>query len=1033
MRFDVAAGVSIWRWTVRHFIPGQQEEFSIDLDTEGGLVGFDHTIPETTERSSLTGEEALEVATGFLAEHITRHPLDTLELIETGSDEKPGYLSHDFTWKRVDWEWGTGIYHLHVRVDGDQVGHYNEHIKTPESWSRDFAKKRSENRIYGYAAQVLSALLGLGVIILFIRIMTRNRQLWRRFPGRWTIPLAGVLFLAYASRFPELLGIYSTNDNFTVFLTNNALQVVFTVFVTVINFLILGFMADVFWQQAFPHHVPIRAFLSGRGLATREALNAVPAGFFLALAMLAYITAYYLAGRHFGIWAPSAIDYAKVLTSSFPAMEALSVGLTASWQEELFYRVLALVFIRRITGSTWLAIIVPAVAWGFMHSDYPQMPGYARGVELTIIGIFFGWVAVRYGILTTLIAHCLFNTWLGALIAWRTGTPIHMTMAVLVSIWPVSLWVAGKMLSRKIGRPLEAEELVQEGIPLGQQFLETRAIIASRHRMPGRSVVITALVAAALMLPTALFIPASPLNDLGRVELTPKEAVHIANTLFQEKTGLDPGTFHSTCNRYAFIAGNDPDYFLAHSDWQDISEAMRATLYQDFWEIVYFRAEEQTTYSVTLRPDGSLLLFTANLGEEETGAQLEREQAIGIAALFVEQGLGLPPGRYRLASYSMNQLTHRRDHQVVFEDSEWEIGESRMQWPISVQGDAVAGFSARVILPEAYERKRSALGWVETINGLIGRTTSIIWFSGMIVILAALLKGRHIAWRSSLLLGLIAPALVLIAQINGLTHFHAGYNTTQTMTNFIAARALGIFSELLISYIGLASFFAIFSGLIRWLTGVDAVTAVFGINGGDARTRYRQGLALALLGIALDQGIQQVAAASQSVISAQGMLEWSTFQVGGISTALGVLLTATTSGLFAALSSGVLVLVLILLRKKRPGLLILALMIVLVSRISLDWHGGGLAAHTALFQIITTLVELWILLRLFRFNGYAYLLFYFYQGLAPVLDTMTRKGWPAYGPDITILWVAATLPILVALAFTVLKKSAGTGPGLEES
>ena len=45
------------------------------------------------------------------------------------------------------------------------------------------------------------------------------------------------------------------------------------------------------------------------------------------------------------------------------------------------------------------------MVWAFGHSTYPIYPVYVRGIELTIAGFVFGWIFLRYGLVTMLVAH----------------------------------------------------------------------------------------------------------------------------------------------------------------------------------------------------------------------------------------------------------------------------------------------------------------------------------------------------------------------------------------------------------------------------------------------------------------------------------------------------------------------------------------------------------------------------------------------------------------------------------------------------
>ena len=82
----------------------------------------------------------------------------------------------------------------------------------------------------------------------------------------------------------------------------------------------------------------------------------------------------------------------------------MAIGVLAATNEEFTFRLFAIPFMQKLTGSRMLAVILPRF-WSFLHSNYPQEPGYIRGIEIGIMGIVAGLVMLRWGIVATLIWH----------------------------------------------------------------------------------------------------------------------------------------------------------------------------------------------------------------------------------------------------------------------------------------------------------------------------------------------------------------------------------------------------------------------------------------------------------------------------------------------------------------------------------------------------------------------------------------------------------------------------------------------------
>ena len=130
----------------------------------------------------------------------------------------------------------------------------------------------------------------------------------------------------------------------------------------------------------------------------------------MASAMMGYISVfYYLGGTFFSIWSPITPEVSGYMASYLPFTIPLAVGMTAAISEEFTFRLFAIPLLKRYVRFTWLAVVIPAVVWAFLHSTYPVYPLYARGIELTIVGIALGYVFLKEGLLTALVAHFSFN------------------------------------------------------------------------------------------------------------------------------------------------------------------------------------------------------------------------------------------------------------------------------------------------------------------------------------------------------------------------------------------------------------------------------------------------------------------------------------------------------------------------------------------------------------------------------------------------------------------------------------------------
>jgi len=98
------------------------------------------------------------------------------------------------------------------------------------------------------------------------------------------------------------------------------------------------------------------------------------------------------------------------------------------------FRLFAIPFLHKLTGSRFLAVVLPAFFWGFLHSNYPQEPGYIRGIEVGLIGIVAGMVMLRWGIVATLIWHYTVDASLVGMLLIRSDNLYFKISGVVVGL-----------------------------------------------------------------------------------------------------------------------------------------------------------------------------------------------------------------------------------------------------------------------------------------------------------------------------------------------------------------------------------------------------------------------------------------------------------------------------------------------------------------------------------------------------------------------------------------------------------------------
>jgi hypothetical protein len=157
---------------------------------------------------------------------------------------------------------------------------------------------------------------------------------------------------------------------------------------------------------------------------------------------------FYIAESKFHVWAVSdAADspYNMYNPYIFPIM-----AWAAAISEEGAYRLFGIAVFLKIVRFRFLAVLLPSILWALGHTEYAIYPVYTRLIEVTILGIVFGYAFLRYGFLTALFAHACMDSVLMGLSLWSISTWPGAFLGLLYIVSPAAVaWLISRLHARR--------------------------------------------------------------------------------------------------------------------------------------------------------------------------------------------------------------------------------------------------------------------------------------------------------------------------------------------------------------------------------------------------------------------------------------------------------------------------------------------------------------------------------------------------------------------------------------------------------
>jgi len=405
--------VPIWTWNLRWFKPLQKEEWQVQVGVDGKVVEYQHLIEEAAAGADLPQDSALALAERFLTAQ--GWSLAGFDRVESSSRKRDHRTDHHFTWEqqgssipwtgKADSARGTGAIRLDVEVLGDSVGSYRHFLKVPEAFQRDIEGTLQVGLLLALTSLGLTFILGL--VALGVAIARHRHGDIRWAPAFRLAGLMSVLTLMEGvTSWPWVRYGYQTELGWGTWVGLLVLALLLGAVLYGLWALFATAAGESLGRETYP--ASLEGFLDwARGRLGSAAIAAASfRGYAVGFGILGYLTLFYIvARRYLGAWMPAESPHSEIFNSYLPFLAPLTISLVAAVTEETTYRLFGISLVKRYTRSTVLALLVPAVIWAFGHSSYPVLPVYLRGIELTIGGVLFGLVFLRWGVVACIVAH----------------------------------------------------------------------------------------------------------------------------------------------------------------------------------------------------------------------------------------------------------------------------------------------------------------------------------------------------------------------------------------------------------------------------------------------------------------------------------------------------------------------------------------------------------------------------------------------------------------------------------------------------
>lgn len=415
-------GYELFFWKIRFFKQFQKEEYIIEVGSASGeIISFEHLLEDVALRETVDQSTAKLNAQEFLKNKFGID-LNEFDFHEEKAKRYEKRIDYTFSWQKkgvyIPWKKDEGGARLLIgaTISGNGISKfYKNKLDVPEKFRRYIDNQLAFGEyLYSFYFIVLMFLVTSSAFI----VLKKRSNVIMKFCKIWFLSVAAIIILINLvfifNDIQSILIHYSTSISLGSFLGIYVIKEMIYLLLIGITFAMSGIAGESLHNELFkPRQNSSFMHYLKSSFYCRAASRAVFLGyclFFILIGVQAAI--FYLGQKYLGVW-KEWFRLSQFSSAYFPFLSAFVIGINASFNEEVLFRLFGISWGKKYLKNTVLAIIFSSLIWGFGHSQYAIFPVWFRGIEVTILGLIYGFIFIRYGLIPLIVAHYLFDVFWG--------------------------------------------------------------------------------------------------------------------------------------------------------------------------------------------------------------------------------------------------------------------------------------------------------------------------------------------------------------------------------------------------------------------------------------------------------------------------------------------------------------------------------------------------------------------------------------------------------------------------------------------